>query len=131
MTVLFVAFLAGETVSDQQQWNFQQVKKAGGPEFAPRFVSSGLWRYSRHPNFIFEQAQWWVLFLFGAIAGGSLVQWTVIGALLLTLLFVGSMRYTEAITLAKYPEYAHYQATTSAVVPWFPRRARQAESTAV
>lgn len=130
VTVLFVLLLAGETVADQQQWNFQQAKKAGGATFRPRFVSSGLWKYSRHPNFFFEQAQWWTLFLFGAIAAGSLLQWTVIGALLLTMLFVGSMRFTEAITLSKYPEYAEYQATTSPMIPWVPRRARQAESTA-
>ena len=130
VTALFVTFLGAETVADQQQWNFHQAKKAGGPEFTPRFLSSGLWRYSRHPNFFFEQAQWWALFLFGAIAAGSRLQWTVIGALLLTVLFVGSMRFTEAITLSKYPEYAEYQATTSAMVPWLPGRARQAESTA-
>jgi steroid 5-alpha reductase family enzyme len=130
VTVLFVSFLGAETVADQQQWNFQQAKKAGGPDFTPRFLSSGLWRFSRHPNFFFEQSQWWALFLFGAIAAGSLLQWTVIGALLLTVLFVGSMRFTEAITLSKYPEYVDYQATTSAMVPWVPRPAREAESTA-
>jgi steroid 5-alpha reductase family enzyme len=128
VTVLFVAFLAGETVADQQQWNFHRAKKAGGTAFTPRFLSSGLWRHSRHPNFFFEQAQWWALFLFGAIAAGSLLQWTVIGALLLTVLFVGSMRFTEAITLSKYPEYAEYQATTSPMIPWLPRRARRGES---
>ena len=77
------------------------------------------------PNFFFEQSQWWVLFLFGAVAAGSLLQWTVLGALLLTALFVGSTIFTESITKSKYPEYADYQATTSAIVPWFPRRARQ------
>jgi steroid 5-alpha reductase family enzyme len=53
----------------------------------------------------------------------------VLGAVLLTLLFVGSTRFTESITKSKYPEYAAYQATTSAVVPWLPRRARQEAST--
>jgi steroid 5-alpha reductase family enzyme len=48
----------------------------------------------------------------------------VLGAVLLTLLFVGSTRFTESITKSKYPEYADYQARVSAVVPWFPRRAR-------
>jgi steroid 5-alpha reductase family enzyme len=127
LAALFVVLLAGETIADQQQWNFQRAKAAGTTD--ARFLTTGLFRFSRHPNFFFEQAQWWVLFLFGTAAAGSVLQWTVLGALLLTLLFVGSTRFTESITLSKYPEYAEYQRTTSAVVPWFPRRARR-EATA-
>jgi steroid 5-alpha reductase family enzyme len=63
-----------------------------------------------------------VFFVIGAVAAGSLLQWTVLGAALLTLLFIGSTRFTESITLAKYPEYAEYQATTSSIIPWAPRR---------
>lgn len=124
VATVFIALLAGETVADQQQWRFQGWKKAevtAGRVPSPRFLQSGLFRYSRHPNFFFEQAQWWALFLFGAIAAGSLAQWTVLGALLLTVLFIGSTAFTERITLGRYPEYAHYQARTSAVVPWPPR----------
>ena len=40
---------------------------------------TGLFRYSRHPNYFYEQAQWWTLFLFGAVAAGSLLQWTIAG----------------------------------------------------
>jgi len=120
----FLAALVGETVADQQQWAFHRRKHAGGPEFRPRFLQSGLWRYSRHPNFFFEQAQWWLFFLFGAIAAGSLLQWTVLGAVLLTALFAGSTAFTEWITRGRYPEYAEYQRSTSAIVPWFPRRSR-------
>lgn len=128
LTVLFLVLLAGETLADQQQWEFHRRKAAdvaAGREPAARFLTTGLFRFSRHPNFFFEQAQWWVLFLFGAVAAGSLLQWTVLGAVLLTLLFVGSTRFTESITKSKYPEYADYQATTSAVIPWIPRRARR------
>jgi steroid 5-alpha reductase family enzyme len=124
LIVLFLGLLAGETIADQQQWNFQSWKKAeaaAGREPSPRFLQTGLFRYSRHPNFFFEQAQWWVLFLFGALAAGSVLQWTVIGAVLLTLLFIGSTRFTENLTLAKYPEYADYQRLTSPSIPWMPR----------
>ncbi|HEY2694161.1 MAG TPA: DUF1295 domain-containing protein [Pseudonocardiaceae bacterium] len=123
-TVVFLACLVGETVADQQQWNFQQAKKAAlaaGTEPEQRFVQRGLFRYSRHPNFFFEQAQWWVVFAFGAVAAGSVLQWTVLGALLLTALFVGSTSFTESISRSRYPEYADYQRRTSPVVPWFPR----------
>ena len=65
-----------------------------------------LFRYSRHPAYFFEVAQWWLVFLMGAAATGSLAQWTALGAGLLTLLFVGSTRFTESITLSRYPEYA-------------------------
>ena len=130
LAVVFLALLTGETVADQQQWNFHAAKRAGGPEFRPRFLQSGLWKYSRHPNFFFEQAQWWTLFFFGAVAAGSVLQWTVVGAVLLTALFIGSTIFTESITKSKYPEYADYQATTSPIVPWPPRRAAKTAVTA-
>lgn len=126
IAVVFLGLLVGETISDQQQWNFQKAKRAGGPEFRPRFLQSGLWKFSRHPNFFFEQAQWWTLFFFGVVAAGSLLQWTVLGAVLLTTLFIGSTVFTESITKSKYPEYVDYQATTSPIVPWPPRRAGKA-----
>lgn len=122
--VVFLAFLVGETVADQQQWNFHQWKsaeKAAGRDPQPRFLQSGLFRVSRHPNFFFEQAQWWVLFLLGCVAAGSILQWTVIGPLLLTGLFIGSTVFTESISLGRYPEYAQYQRRTSPIVPWPPR----------
>ncbi len=128
LTVVFLVLLAGETLADQQQWDFHRRKAAelaAGREPATRFLQSGLFRFSRHPNFFFEQAQWWVLFLFGAVAAGSLLQWTALGPFLLSTLFIGSTIFTESITKSKYPEYAGYQETTSAIIPWFPRRASQ------
>jgi steroid 5-alpha reductase family enzyme len=126
VAAVFLALLVGETIADQQQWKFHEWKKGeveAGREPSPRFLQSGLWRSSRHPNFFFEQAQWWVFFLFGALAAGSVLEWTVAGALLLTALFIGSTRFTESITKSKYPEYAYYQRSTSAVIPWPPRSA--------
>jgi steroid 5-alpha reductase family enzyme len=125
LLALFLAFLVGETVADQQQWRFHQWKKAemaAGREPRPRFLQTGLFRFSRHPNFFFEQAQWWMIFFIGAVAAGTVLQWTVAGAVLLTLLFIGSTVFTESITLSKYPEYADYKKKTSALIPWFPGR---------
>lgn len=45
----------------------------------------------------------------------------IIGAVLLTLLFLGSTVFTESISAAKYPAYAEYRRTTSMLVP-LPRR---------
>ena len=126
LAALFLLAIVFETIADEQQWNFQsekQARLARGEHASERFCTTGLFRYSRHPNYFFEVAQWWLLFLFGAVAAHSLWQWTVLGAVLLTLLFVGSTYFTEDITLSKYPEYADYQRRTSAVVPWFAKDA--------
>lgn len=123
--VAFLLALAGETVADQQQWRFHQWKSAetaAGHTPRPRFLQTGLFRFSRHPNFFCEQAQWWIVFFFGAIAARSVLQWTVLGAVLLLLVFIGSTKFTESISLERYPEYAQYQRRTSAVVPWFAGR---------
>ncbi|KQX08375.1 MULTISPECIES: DUF1295 domain-containing protein [unclassified Leifsonia] len=125
VAALFLVLLVGETVADQQQWNFHQGKKAeiaSGRVPSVRFLQTGLFRYSRHPNFFFEQAQWWALYLFAVVATGTVLHWSVLGPLLLTALFIGSTVFTESLSKARHPEYADYQASTSAIVPWFPRR---------
>lgn len=115
----FLALLAGEFQADQQQWDFHQQKaarKARG-EAGPEFCTTGLFKYSRHPNFFFEFAQWWVIYGFGVLASGQWLHWSVAGPVLLTLLFDGSTRFTESITKSKYPEYADYQRSTSRLLP--------------
>jgi steroid 5-alpha reductase family enzyme len=100
LAALFLALLIGEFVADQQQWDFQRAKAAvleSGNEPEQRFVTSGLWRFSRHPNFFFEQAQWWVFYAMGAAALGSALHWTLVGPVLLTALFIGSTVFTEKI----------------------------------
>jgi len=124
LALAFVGALVGETVADQQQWDFQRRKQAviaagGTPE--QRFRTTGLFAVSRHPNYFFELSQWWIVFLVGVAAAGSLWQWTGVGVVLLTAIFVGSTRFTEEISLARYPEYAEYQRRVSAVVPLPPR----------
>ena len=124
LALVFLACTLGETIADEQQWKFQshklaEVKEGRSP--SAQFLESGLFRFSRHPNYFFELAQWWIFFLMGAVAAGSLFQWTIVGAFLLSVLFVGSTRFTESITLSRYPDYEDYQSRTSAVVPWLPR----------
>ena len=123
-TALFLAFLAGETIADQQQWNFQSAKQAQIEAGTPPeigFLTTGLFAWSRHPNFFFEQAQWWIVYAFGAIAAGAVLNWTIVGPVLLTLLFVGSTQFTESISRSRYPEYAAYQKRVSMLIPFRPR----------
>ena len=126
---LFLALLVGETLADREQWEFHRRKKQAGGTLAPGFATEGLFRYSRHPNFFFEQSQWWVLYAIGASAAvasgagflGGAINWTIIGPILLSVLFVGSTIFTESITAGKYPAYADYRRSTSMLIPWPPR----------
>ena len=133
LAALFLVMLIGEFVADQQQWTFHQAKQeaiAAGHAPESNFATTGLWRLSRHPNFFFEQAQWWVFYAMGAAALGAVVHWTLVGPILLTALFIGSTRFTEEISLSKYPEYANYQSRTSMLIPWISRERRAATADA-
>ncbi|WP_350346885.1 DUF1295 domain-containing protein [Agromyces sp. G08B096] len=124
LAVVFVAFLVGETIADQQQWEFhrwKQTERAAGRTPVPGFLQTGLFRISRHPNFFFEQAQWWVFYGFAIAATGVWLHWTIAGAALLTLLFICSTVFTESISRSRYPEYDDYRRRTSMLVPWFPK----------
>ncbi|KAJ0392641.1 hypothetical protein P43SY_004706 [Pythium insidiosum] len=125
--VLLLALLALETVADQQQWVFYQTKRrlqAQGKlltgDYQLGFNRSGLFRFSRHPNFFAEQGIWCTFYLFSVAASGALVNPSVLGAVLLVLLFQGSTAFTEYITVRKYPAYRAYQQSVSRLVPWFP-----------
>ena len=125
LTLVFLALLLFETVADQQQWNFHQAKAAAlkqGKIPEQAFLNTGLFRFSRHPNFFAEQSQWWVLWVFGVVVTGSVLHWSILGPLVLSALFIGSTRFTEALTAEKYPHYKEYQNRTSAIIPWIPER---------
>ena len=69
-----------------------------------------------------------MLFFFGAVAADSVMQWTIVGPVLLTALFIGSYRLAEEISSSKYPDYAEYQKRVSPLIPWFPRREEEAST---
>jgi steroid 5-alpha reductase family enzyme len=122
---MFLVLLAGETVADEQQWRFQcakQAAKARGDAVHGEFVTTGLFRYSRHPNFFCEQAMWWAIYGFAVAASGKWLNWSIAGTVLLTLLFQGSTRLTESLSVRKYPAYRDYQRTTPMFVPRVLRR---------
>jgi steroid 5-alpha reductase family enzyme len=125
---LMAAFLLYETIADEQQWHFQSKKwsliqsgkslaELPGP-FNRGFNTTGLWAYSRHPNYLGEQGIWLSFYLFSIGAGIGIFNWSIIGALLLIVLFLGSSSFAEEISAAKYPEYALYKKQVSRFFPW-------------
>ena len=116
--LLMLAFIVYETEADEQQWKFQSAKRAmlnSGKKLdelpAPYnkgFNTIGLWNRSRHPNYMAEQAIWVSLYIFSIGAGTGVANWSMIGALLLMVLFVASSSFSEGISASKYPEYEDY-----------------------
>lgn len=124
---LMLFFILYETVADEEQWAFQSDKwrmiRSGRKleelpaPFNKGFNTVGLWSRSRHPNYFAEQAIWCCLYLFTVSSIGPL-NWSMIGALLLIVLFLGSSAFAEEISASKYPEYARYRRTVSRFIPW-------------
>ncbi len=86
-----------------------------------RVLDTGLWRYTRHPNYFGETLIWWGFWLISLGAGAG---WTVFSPLLMTglLLKVSGVSLLESTITERRPEYAAYQQRTSAFIPWPPRR---------
>lgn len=110
-SIVFILLLVGETVADNQQFAFQTKKyklineKKKLPKiYARGFITTGLFKYSRHPNFFCEISIWWTVCVFGLEKMGT--DWTMVGAGLLNLLFLGSTQFTEDISSSKYREYS-------------------------
>ncbi len=81
------------------------------------FVVTGLWSWSRHPNFAAEQAVWLSLYQWSCFTTGTLFNWTGVGAFGYLILFQASTWFTEKITAGKYPEYKEYQQRVGRFIP--------------
>lgn len=130
--VLMAGAIAYEAIADVQQWRFQSTKwgmiKSGKKlEELPSpynrgFNTSGLWRVSRHPNYLGEQSIWVAFYIFSIAAGVGILNWSICGAVLLILLFLGSSTLGEYISKSKYPEYSNYIKTVNRFFPGKPYR---------
>ncbi len=86
------------------------------------FLQTGLWRWSRHPNYLGEMGFWWGLWLF-ALAANPAWWWTVAGPLAITLMFrFASLRMIETRMMERRPGYAEFAQRSRLVLP-IPRRA--------
>lgn len=109
-----------ELYSDVLQLRFYN-RRAVGPWCTERryklgFNTFGIWKYSRHPNYVCEISQWVVVYLYLAVSTHRL-HFSGIGALALITLFAGSTVFVESITSAKYPEYNDWKKLTSVWLP--------------
>jgi steroid 5-alpha reductase family enzyme len=108
-----------ETIADFQMLQFK--RKRGSPH---SIMTRGLWKYSRHPNYFGESLLWWGIYLL-CLSGGS-SYWTAIGPIVLTflLLRVSGIPMLEK-KYKRSHEYQEYQKSTSAFIPWIPKRSRR------
>lgn len=125
LAVLVIGLIVVETVADQQQWNYHKQKRllmekgAALPErYAKGYVQTGLWGIVRHPNYAAEQAIWIVFYFFSVAATGQWINWSVMGAILLVLLFWGSSNFSESISAGKYPDYTEYKKRIPRFIPF-------------
>jgi steroid 5-alpha reductase family enzyme len=103
-----------ETTGDIQLYQFLQK-----PENRGKVMDSGLWRYTRHPNYFGEVIQWWGIFI---IATQVPYGWIgIIGPAMITflLLRVSGILMTEKMFEGN-PEFEEYKQRTSVFFPWFP-----------
>ena len=110
--------LVGEGVSDAQMGAFKK-----NPANRGKVCQEGLWYYSRHPNYFFESLTWWGVWIF---ACGSPWGWITIYAplmILYSLLRITGIPLTEKCSVeSKGDAYRKYQETTSAFIPWKPKK---------
>jgi steroid 5-alpha reductase family enzyme len=87
-------------------------------------MRSGLWRYSRHPNYFFQTLTWVAYALIAMAAPWGWIGWIAPALILFLVLFVTGIPPSEEEALrSRGEDYRRYQRETSAFVPWLPRRA--------
>jgi steroid 5-alpha reductase family enzyme len=100
-----------ESVGDYQ---LQQFKN--NPSNKGKIIESGLWRYSRHPNYFGEVVQWWGIFLLAVSLPNS--WWTIIGPITITYL----VRYVSGVPMLerKYKGNVQFEAYARRTSVFFP-----------
>jgi steroid 5-alpha reductase family enzyme len=112
---LFMFGFIWETLADMQLSRFK-----GNHNNKGKVLNTGVWRYSRHPNYFGECCVWWAFYLF-ALAGGA--WWAIISPILMTLLLlkVSGVSLLERTIVERRPAYADYIRNTNAFFPGAPK----------
>ena len=105
-----------ETVGD---WQLMQFKK--NPNNQGKVMNTGLWRYTRHPNYFGDTMVWWGFFIYALSATGSAVF--IFCPIIMTffLLKVSGVAMLERGLKKTKPKYAEYIRRTSSFIPMPPK----------
>ena len=108
-----------ELVGDIQLHRFLEHRKEG------EIMKTGLWAYSRHPNYFGEWLFWAGLALFGVAAVPETWWWVLPGAVaMLAMFLLASIPMIDKRSLERRPAYADHMTQVSGFVPWFPKKTR-------
>ena len=112
--ILFAVGFLFEAIGDEQLRRFKN-----DPANKGRVLDTGLWRYTRHPNYFGEALLWWGFGLFGVAAGGYA---GLIGPAIMTFLLirVSGVSLLEQTLKESKPEYHDYIRRTSSFLPMPP-----------
>ncbi len=104
-----------EAVGDAQLARFIK-----NPENKGKIMQSGLWAYTRHPNYFGEVVQWWGIWLIALSVSGGWVG--IVGSITITFLIlkVSGIPMLEK-KMAENPDFAEYKKKTSMFIP-MPRK---------
>ncbi|HUQ13716.1 MAG TPA: DUF1295 domain-containing protein [Novosphingobium sp.] len=108
-----------ESLGDWQLTRFRAVPANQG-----KVLDTGLWRYTRHPNYFGDCCVWWGIWLAAAEAGSGIALASVAGPLFVTFTLTrwSGKPLLEKGMVKRRPGYADYVARTSGFVPWPPRQ---------
>lgn len=101
--------------------DYQLTRFIHNPQNKGKLLSSGVWKYTRHPNYFGDSAQWWGYFLIAcAVPFGIL---TIFSPIIMTffLIKVSGVAMLERSMAERKPGYKEYMRTTNAFIPWFPK----------
>jgi steroid 5-alpha reductase family enzyme len=115
--ILAVIGIGFETIGDRQLEAFRADPSSHG-----KVLDTGLWRYTRHPNYFGDACTWWGIWLVAIGAGAGL--WTIAGPIFLTFTLVkwSGAALLEKGLRKKRPGYDEYIARTSGFIPWPPKK---------
>jgi steroid 5-alpha reductase family enzyme len=109
---------AFETAADKQ---LQEFKSLSESEKDGHVLKSGVWKYTRHPNYFGDALVWWGFYTIALAVSGGLIF--VFSPLIMTFL----LRFVSGVPLlekhyADNEEYQKYAEKTNIFFPWFPKK---------
>ena len=118
-SILFICGFTFETIADYQKLKFRSESKN-----KDKFIKSGLWKYSRHPNYFGEILLWFSFALIGFSGSHSLGVFITPVFVALLLIFVSGIPLLEKAADDKFgnnDEYKTYKLSTPVLIPIFGR----------